>query len=243
MNESLHPPAILPPREVRSAEEHKAVERYASSSHVDPCLELRRVGPLPHLSAGHWEAMGVPIIPRPATKPQFFSSEERPKDTLMNEKQRSKWRPIHGSNYYTRAQESQVCDRENGGTCRGLGGPILPHSKDPKSQKQLSPSTRSDMAFSSKRKDSVLHQQHDNFHFWIKKNEELWRHFQESNAQSAPVQDSTEKFSGHGISVCNDKVSMDPQTLQHWQEYWDEEVGASYYYNTMTGEASWVPPP
>mmetsp|Transcript_37621 Transcript_37621/g.55100 ORF Transcript_37621/g.55100 Transcript_37621/m.55100 type:complete len:351 (+) Transcript_37621:241-1293(+) len=27
-----------------------------------------------------------------------------------------------------------------------------------------------------------------------------------------------------------------------WVEYWDEEVGASYYYNTSTGEASWVDP-
>lgn len=29
---------------------------------------------------------------------------------------------------------------------------------------------------------------------------------------------------------------------KQWVEYWDEEVGASYYYNTITGEASWVAP-
>ena len=28
----------------------------------------------------------------------------------------------------------------------------------------------------------------------------------------------------------------------HWIEYWDDEVGASYYFNSITGEASWVNP-
>ncbi|CAM9103651.1 unnamed protein product, partial [Discosporangium mesarthrocarpum] len=27
-----------------------------------------------------------------------------------------------------------------------------------------------------------------------------------------------------------------------WQEYWDEEVEASYYYNAVTGEATWIKP-
>jgi len=27
-----------------------------------------------------------------------------------------------------------------------------------------------------------------------------------------------------------------------WKEYWDEEVKSSYYYNSVTGEASWLNP-
>lgn len=27
-----------------------------------------------------------------------------------------------------------------------------------------------------------------------------------------------------------------------WSEYWDEEVDASYYYNKLTGEATWIKP-
>ena len=34
----------------------------------------------------------------------------------------------------------------------------------------------------------------------------------------------------------------DENTNYCWAEYWDEEVGANYYYNTVTGEASWVKP-
>ncbi len=29
---------------------------------------------------------------------------------------------------------------------------------------------------------------------------------------------------------------------EQWVEYWDEEVGANYYYNILTGEATWVAP-
>merc|ERR1712218_591723 len=29
---------------------------------------------------------------------------------------------------------------------------------------------------------------------------------------------------------------------QQWVEYWDEEVKANYYYNILTGEATWVVP-
>ncbi len=38
----------------------------------------------------------------------------------------------------------------------------------------------------------------------------------------------------------NDKEETEPQ--QEWVEYWDEEVGAKYYYNFSTGEATWVVP-
>lgn len=37
---------------------------------------------------------------------------------------------------------------------------------------------------------------------------------------------------------------LPPEELQvpEWIEYWDENVGAAYYYNTLTGEATWAPP-
>ena len=31
-------------------------------------------------------------------------------------------------------------------------------------------------------------------------------------------------------------------TIGEWNEYFDEEIGASYYYNSATGEATWVDP-
>lgn len=36
-------------------------------------------------------------------------------------------------------------------------------------------------------------------------------------------------------------ISPSP-SFSGWQEFWDEEVGASYYYNCVTGEALWVRP-
>ncbi len=27
-----------------------------------------------------------------------------------------------------------------------------------------------------------------------------------------------------------------------WTAYWDDQAGAIYYYNTITGEATWIPP-
>lgn len=34
----------------------------------------------------------------------------------------------------------------------------------------------------------------------------------------------------------------DKDEQQQWVEYWDEEVKANYYYNILTGEATWVVP-
>lgn len=33
-----------------------------------------------------------------------------------------------------------------------------------------------------------------------------------------------------------------PPSSSEWQEFWDDEVEASYYYNCVTGEALWVRP-
>jgi hypothetical protein len=39
--------------------------------------------------------------------------------------------------------------------------------------------------------------------------------------------------------VGNSKKSKDKG---RWVKYFDNEVGAEYFYNTLTGEASWVDP-
>ena len=44
----------------------------------------------------------------------------------------------------------------------------------------------------------------------------------------------------------NNIISEAPEQVSYitksWVEYWDEEVGANYYYNIVTGEACWVVP-
>ncbi|CAN0203733.1 unnamed protein product [Ectocarpus sp. 6 AP-2014] len=43
---------------------------------------------------------------------------------------------------------------------------------------------------------------------------------------------------------CKESDTNAPSTpaCKEWGEFWDEEVGASYYYNSVTGEALWVRP-
>ncbi|CAM9404374.1 unnamed protein product [Ectocarpus sp. 12 AP-2014] len=45
-------------------------------------------------------------------------------------------------------------------------------------------------------------------------------------------------------SSCKASDTDAPSTpsCKEWGEFWDEEVGASYYYNSVTGEALWVRP-
>jgi hypothetical protein len=38
------------------------------------------------------------------------------------------------------------------------------------------------------------------------------------------------------------KPEHDDASDASWLSYWDEEAGASYYYNEVTGEATWIPP-
>lgn len=38
-------------------------------------------------------------------------------------------------------------------------------------------------------------------------------------------------------------ITTPPPSSSEWVEYWDENVGAAYYYNVKTGEATWAPPP
>lgn len=38
------------------------------------------------------------------------------------------------------------------------------------------------------------------------------------------------------------KGGLSPSSSHGWREYWDEEVEASYYYNSVTREARWVRP-
>ena len=48
--------------------------------------------------------------------------------------------------------------------------------------------------------------------------------------------DTSKKRINHSSSPDKSKIARE------WQEYWDEEVEANYYYNELTGEASWVYP-
>lgn len=40
----------------------------------------------------------------------------------------------------------------------------------------------------------------------------------------------------------NDGKSQNTEDSNDWEKHWDDAVGAEYYFNPKTGEASWLPP-
>lgn len=42
-------------------------------------------------------------------------------------------------------------------------------------------------------------------------------------------------------SLNNGRSQKDEPTVE-WEKHWDDAVGAEYYFNPKTGEASWLPP-
>lgn len=61
---------------------------------------------------------------------------------------------------------------------------------------------------------------------------------------SGPLSLTTSSVAGGSTSSvknCNSGTSTSSLSSE-WQEFWDEEVEASYYYNCITGEALWVRP-
>lgn len=49
-----------------------------------------------------------------------------------------------------------------------------------------------------------------------------------------------------GVVMPTDKPvgpdNPEKQIDEVWTAYWDDEAGAVYYYNIITGEATWIPP-
>lgn len=45
-----------------------------------------------------------------------------------------------------------------------------------------------------------------------------------------------------GLESVMKEGALPPPSSSEWQEFWDEEVEASYYYNSATREALWVRP-
>jgi len=41
----------------------------------------------------------------------------------------------------------------------------------------------------------------------------------------------------------NDSHLQNTEATNEWETHWDDAVGAEYYFNPKTGEASWLPPP
>ncbi|KAL9182144.1 hypothetical protein ACHAXT_012796 [Thalassiosira profunda] len=46
-----------------------------------------------------------------------------------------------------------------------------------------------------------------------------------------------------GAGVAKSKSSNESDAMSAWVKKWDSEIGAEYFYNEVTGEASWLPPP
>ena len=63
-----------------------------------------------------------------------------------------------------------------------------------------------------------------------------------SNNTSDENRKSIEHSQKHSCPLEQNDRGAKEEEEEEWIEYWDEEVGASYYYNAMTGEASWVGP-
>lgn len=224
MLERSHPPAILPPREVDSANEHKSSEEEifetnfgtattttttttaaAAPPSPSPTTTTTTASPLPHQSSVRWRVNGVPMIPRPpeTTPPPPPAAASRPRP-----------RPPRSRASSTPVPAPLVVDPTEPAVYAPLTEPIRSDDGRRPRRRLLRWSPRPAGA-APPNKGSVVFA-----------NRSLWR-----RSASSPLSRSVE-------------VAFPPSSPsgEDWKEYWDEEVEASYYYNIATGEASWVNP-
>ncbi len=68
--------------------------------------------------------------------------------------------------------------------------------------------------------------------------------FKEQKAQAEQIvaEELQAKAESPGNISPNDGQSQNTEDSTDWETHWDDAVGAEYYFNPKTGEASWLPP-
>lgn len=211
----------------------------------------RQVGPLPHLSTAHFELPnGLPIVPRPRMLMKHISDEEGENlanDNTINVMRKEGKKLISQlqlsiMSMTRNTQLSQCAKQGNNSSGRNnfMGLPGL------QNQQQTSSTSK------DKIEPMIYYSSSSSFSPGYKpdtaNNEELQRRRLQL-WKDMGIKTCTAKRNNTNINniiyETPEQVSYmtEPDSIKEsWVEYWDEEVGANYYYNITTGEACWVDP-
>lgn len=239
-SEALHPPAILPPREVDSSSEHKATEEYALHSFISSRFQPYQTGRLPHQSSAQWQVMGVPIIPRPADPTLLLAD----KKYVTSQHTWAELQPEAGSNRFFSRRDLEKSQDGCLVASSDLQMPLSRKSQVPQ-QHGLKPTTPRIQNFGDPITDDrrFLQRKLAAMDSQIMQNKKELYTFQHSlRVDDTEVSNDATTNDGTNASYPENVERVQQHSSAHWQEYWDHEVGASYYYNVTTGEASWVNP-
>lgn len=224
---------------------------YSYDQRITHNNNLRKVGPLPHLSSMHYEiAQGIPIVPRPVRMLQLANEEKicrknkqstsMPKhistDNLQQEHKQKKQSSIDefrvkltSNNEYGKRSNRPLsfgsCDINVGSS---MGTSII-------RQNSLR-STSTSSSLLSSLSPSYDELQQIRLNLWMTKLNDT-KIDASNDHQTANNSKNTDTNNGYQPEDVRSKNEED-----QWIEYWDEEVGARYYYNIVTAEASWVGP-
>ncbi len=200
------------------------------------CNQPYIVGPLPHLSSAHYElGAGIPVIPLPFVKENASGTSN---STIQRSIVSSKVQPTvtqkSRSGVFSPTTEANIL-RIHAAPSTIEDSTTSFSTENDIAARRLSPLPIPSLSSEEK----ILQERRLNL--WRKEDKE------ESESQGFFKNDSNQNALAHqsseasGNSTNQDKMTDNDQSKK-WVEYWDEEVGASYYYNIITGEASWVGP-
>ncbi len=65
--------------------------------------------------------------------------------------------------------------------------------------------------------------------------------FKEQIAEAKQI--AAEQLKAKTEFLGSDDKTQNTEDSNDWEQHWDDAVGAEYYFNPKTGEASWLPPP
>ncbi len=74
-------------------------------------------------------------------------------------------------------------------------------------------------------------------------NQQMAAHAQFKEQIAEAKQIAAEELKAKSESTVSDGKSQSTEVSNDWEKHWDDAVGAEYYFNPKTGEASWLPPP
>ena len=222
-----------------------------SNSVLQGEVTCRQVGPLPHLSAAYFELPnGLPIVPRPARmlmKNSDEGGENLANDNTINVTQKEGKKsilqlqlPIMLMTRNTQLRQYTKQGKNYSGRDIVMGLPGLQNQQQTSntSKDNIEPMIyySSSSSFSPGYKPDATNNEE-----LQRRRLQLWKHME--------VKTDTVKRNNTNI---NNIISEAPEQVSYitkpdrikesWVEYWDEEVGANYYYNIATGEACWVDP-
>lgn len=197
-----------------------------------------RLRPLPHLSQTYVGLPnGLPLIPKPKRLLLIENEEESSRDTVLLGHYQQ-YQHQHGPHQNNNLSETRKLTTE---------APSTKLNRD--SVLSKNDSIRS-LLFSTSFYDDKISQEQD-------QRLELWRNFESRQSHGGGVKamdnisSESEVMSQSTINFSQDQAQEQIQDqgmddvsdiVDDWVEMIDDEMGAKYYWNAVTGEASWIKP-